>query len=65
MIQYYTNGKYIYFNQPIKKSQKVEVSYPSFDSKIRLKIIFRKNSKRDFWTTPVLNKYKLEFSTIN
>lgn len=64
-IQYYTNGKFLYFNQPIKKHQKIEISYPSFDSKIRLKAILRKNSKRDFWITPVLNKYKLEFSTIN
>lgn len=64
-IQYYTNGKHVYFNQPIKKSQKIEINYPSFDSKLRLKIIVRKNSKKDFWITPVLNKYKIELATIN
>lgn len=63
-IQYYTNGKYIYFNRPISPAEKIEVSYPSFDSKIRMKIIFRKNSKRDFWMTPTLHSYKLEFTTI-
>lgn len=63
-IQYYTNGKYIYFNQPISAYQKIEINYPSFDSKIRLKAILRRNTKRDSWITPVLKKYKLEFTTI-
>lgn len=63
-LQYYTNGKNIYFNRPILKSEKIEVNYPSFDSKVRLKIIFRKNSKRDFWITPVLHNYELEFTTL-
>lgn len=63
-IQYYTNGRYIYFNQPINSLQKMEFNYPSFDCKIRLKIILRRNTKRDSWITPVLNKYKLEFTTI-
>lgn len=62
--QYYTNGKYVYFNRPILKSEKIEINYPSFDSKLRLKIILRKNSKRDFWVTPVLHSYKMEFTTI-
>lgn len=63
-LQYYTNGKNVYFNKPIGKNQKIEINYPSFDSKLRLKIIMRKNSKRDFWITPVLHNYKLEFTTI-
>lgn len=63
-IQYYTNGKYIYFNQPISSTQKIEINYPSFDSKIRVKIILRRNTKRDSWITPILKKYKLEFTTI-
>ena len=63
-IQYYTNGRYIYFNQPISKLQKIEINYPSFDCKIRLKAILRRNTKRDGWITPVLNSYKLEFTTI-
>ena len=63
-IQYYTNGRYIYFNRPILKTQKIEVNYPSFDCKIRVKAILRRNTKRDSWITPVLNKYKLEFTTI-
>ena len=63
-IQYYTNGRYIYFNQPISKLQKIEINYPSFDCKIRVKAILRRNTKRDGWITPVLNKYKLELITI-
>lgn len=63
-IQYYTNGRHIYFNQPISSLQKMELNYPSFDCKIRLKIILRRNTKKDSWITPVLNKYKLEFTTI-
>ena len=63
-IQYYTNGRYIYFNQPISPYQKVEINYPSFDSKVRVKVILRRNTKRDSWITPVLKNYKLEFTTI-
>ena len=40
------------------------INYPSFDCKVRVKAILRRNSKRDGWITPVLNKYKLEFTTI-
>lgn len=63
-LQYYTDGRYIYFNRPIKTSEKIEVSYPCYSSSIRLKMIFRRNSKRDFWMTPVLHGYKIEFTTI-
>jgi hypothetical protein len=63
-IQYYTNGRHIYFNQPISKLQKIEINYPSFDCKVRIKAILRRNTKRDSWITPVLKKYKLEFTTI-
>ena len=63
-IQYYTYGRHIYFNQPISPNQKIEFNYPSYDSSIRLKAILRRNTKRDNWITPVLNKYKLEFTTI-
>lgn len=63
-IQYYTNGRYLYFNQPISSNQKIEINYPSFDCKIRLKIILRRNTKRDSWITPVLHGYKLMFTTI-
>ena len=63
-IQYYTNGRYIYFNQPITANQKIEINYPSFDCKVRLKAILRRNTKKDLWITPVLKSYKLEFTTI-
>lgn len=63
-IQYYTNGRHIYFNRPISNLQKIEVNYPSFDCKVRVKAILRRNTKRDSWITPVLKKYKLEFTTL-
>ena len=63
-IQYYTNGRYVYFNQPIAKGQKIEISYPSFASRIRLKAILRRNTKEDSWVTPILNSYRLEFTTL-
>lgn len=63
-IQYYTNGRYLYFNKPIAPTQKIEISYPSFGSQIRLKAILRRNTKHDNWLTPILNSYKLEFTTL-
>lgn len=63
-IQYYTNGRFIYFNKPITNTQKIEINYPSFGSQIRLKAILRRNTKHDNWLTPVLNSYKLEFTTL-
>ena len=63
-IQYYTNGRYIYFNRPITANQKIEINYPSFDCKVRVKAILRRNTKKDLWITPVLKNYKLEFTTI-
>ena len=63
-IQYYTNGRYIYFNKAISPKQKIEISYPSFGSQIRLKAIIRRNTKHDNWLTPMLNNYKLEFTTL-
>lgn len=63
-IQYYTNKNYLYFNKPISKNQKIEINYPSFDSKVRVKVILRRNTKQDLWITPVLKGYKLVFTTI-
>ena len=63
-IQYYTNGRYLYFDKPIAPTQKIEISYPSFGSQIRLKAILRRNTKHDNWLTPILNSYKLEFTTL-
>lgn len=63
-IQYYTNGRYLYFNQPIPSTTKIEINYPCFESTIRLKAILRRNTKLQSWITPVLNRYKLMFTTI-
>lgn len=63
-IQYYTYGRYLYFNRPISNMQKIEINYPSFDCKVRLKAILRRNTKRNSWITPVLKKYQLQFTTL-
>ena len=63
-IQYYTNGRYLYFNKPITGKQKIEINYPSFGSQIRVKAILRRNTRHDDWLTPILNSYKIEFTTI-
>ena len=63
-IQYYTYGKHVYFNRPIKTGQKIEINYPSLDSKVRVKVILRRNTKHDLWITPVLKSYQLEFTTL-
>ena len=63
-IQYYTNGRYLYFNKPITEKQKIEINYPSFGSKIRVKAILRRNTKHDEWLSPILNSYKVEFTSI-
>ena len=63
-IQYYTNGRYLYFNKPLKPTQKIEFNYPAFDSKVRLKVILRRNHKKNNWITPVLKGYKLMFTTV-
>lgn len=63
-IQYYTYKRHLYFNRPITKNQKIEINYPSFDSKVRVKVILRRNTKNDLWITPVLKSYKLIFTTI-
>lgn len=63
-IQYYTYGRKVYFSKPISANQKIEITYPSLDSKIRVKAILRRNSKRDMWLTPVLKSYKVEMTTL-
>lgn len=63
-IQYYTYGKHLYFNRPISRDYKIEISYPSLDSKVRVKAILRRNTRRDPWMTPVLKGYTLEFTTV-
>ena len=63
-IQYYTYGKNLFFNRPIGQDKKIEINYPSLDSKVRVKAILRRNSRKDIWITPVLHGYSLEFTTL-
>lgn len=63
-IQYYTYGRHVYFSQAISPNQKIEINYPSLDSKIRVKAILRRNTKHDMWVTPVLKSYTVYMTTL-
>ena len=63
-IQYYTYGRHVYFSKPITPNQKIEINYPSLDSKIRVKAILRRNTKHDMWVTPVLKGYTVYMTTL-
>lgn len=61
--EYYTHKNYVYFNKPIGKELKVEVSYKHYVNQIRLKAILRRNTKYDKHITPTVNSIKYEIVT--
>ena len=61
--QYYIYKNTIYFNKAIPKNYIVDVSYRHLISKFRLKAIFRRNSTKDGWLTPILNEIKYDIET--
>ena len=61
--QYYIYKNAIYFNKAIPKNYIVDVSYRHLISKFRLKAIFRRNSTKDGWLTPILNEIKYDIET--
>ena len=58
--QYYTNGRYLYFNKAISSNYKIDISYKYCVNQIRLKAILRRNSKYDKHITPSINSIKYE-----
>lgn len=64
-FQYYTYKNYIYFNNNIPSNYQIEISYSHYISSIRLKAILRRNTIKNGWVTPVLDKIKYEFVTID
>lgn len=61
--QYYIYKNAIYFNKEIPKNYIVDVSYRHLISKFRMKAIFRRNSTKDGWLTPILNEIKYDIET--
>ncbi len=61
--QYYVYKNTIYFNKSIPKNYIVDVSYRHLISKFRIKAIFRRNSTKDGWLTPILNEIKYDIET--
>lgn len=62
-FEYYTHKNYVYFNKPVSKNYKVEVTYKHHVNQIRLKAILRRNSKYDKHITPTVNSIKYEIVT--
>lgn len=62
-FQYYVYKNSIYFNKEVPKDYIVEVSYRHLISKIRTKAIFRRNSTKDGWLTPILQEIKYNIET--
>lgn len=62
-FQYYVYKDTVYFNKPVPKNYIVEISYRHLISQIRLKAIFRRNSTKDGWLTPILNEIKYDIET--
>lgn len=61
--QFYVNKDTIYFNKPIGSKYLIDVSYRHLVSRIRLKALFRRNTTKDGWLTPVLKEIKYDIET--
>lgn len=61
--QYYVYKNTVYFNKPVPKNYIVEVSYRHLISQVRAKALFRRNSTKDGWLTPILSEIKYDIET--
>ena len=61
--QFYVYKNKIYFNKEVPKNYIVDVSYKHLITKFRTKAIFRRNSTKDGWLTPILNSIEYEIET--
>lgn len=61
--QFYINKDIIYFNKPIDDKFLINISYRHLISKIKLKAIFRRNTTKDGWLTPILKEIKYDIET--
>lgn len=62
-FQFYVYKNVVYFNKPVPKNYIIDISYRHLISKIRIKALFRRNSTKDGWLTPILNEIKYDIET--
>ena len=62
-FQFYAFNNTVYFNRAIPPNYIVEISYKHLVSSVKLKALFRRNSTKDGWLTPILNQIKFDIST--
>lgn len=61
--QFYVNKDTIYFNKPIDSKFLIDISYRHLVSRIRVKALFRRNTTKDGWLTPILKEIKYDIET--
>lgn len=61
--QYYILKNTLYFNKPLPKGFMVDVTYRHLINNIRTKAIFRRNTVKDGWLTPILKEIKYNIET--
>lgn len=62
-FQFYIFENSIYFNKEIESNYMIDISYKHLVSKIKLKALFRRNTVKDGWLTPVLKEIKYMIDT--
>lgn len=63
-FQFYVYKNYVYFNKEIPDNYIIDISYRHLISSIRLKAIFRRNTTKDGWLTPILKEIKYNIETL-
>lgn len=61
-LQFYVLDNTIYFNKEIEDGSIIDVTYNHLITKIRTKVLIRRNTTKDSWLSPSLNsiKYKIQ-----
>lgn len=61
--QYYIFKNILYFNKPLPKGFMIDITYRHLINSIRTKAIFRRNTVKDGWLTPILKEIKYNIET--
>ncbi|MGL6106110.1 hypothetical protein, partial [Romboutsia sp.] len=61
--QFYILKNVIYLNKPIPKGYMIDVTYRHLITNIRAKAVFRRNTVKDGWLTPILKEIKYNVET--
>lgn len=62
-FQFYVHKDTVYFNKPVPKRYLIDISYRHLISSIRVKALFRRNTTKDGWLTPILKEIKYDIET--